>query len=182
MTDLASPSQLGQSAKGLGERHVWIRRMKLIQIDAFKPQASQAALQGTAQMLRVPVGRPAAIGAGESALGSDHKPGRIGVKRFGDESLRDLGTILSAVSKKLCPSWNARTSNLRIAAGSFGSPHTPEPVTRMAPKARRFTVKSPSRTVPARAAGCVVSLIQWLKETVSGTVFPGHRDGPENGS
>src|SRR3954470_11640776 len=54
---------------------------------------------------------------------------------------------------KLWPSSQARFSTSRAAARSGGSPHTSRPVTRIAPKPRRFTVKSPTLSVPAAAAG-----------------------------
>src|SRR5438067_46293 len=54
------------------------------------------------------------------------------------------GPYESAVSKKLQPSSYARRSTASACARSFGGPHTPGPQTRMAPKPRRWTSRSPT--------------------------------------
>src|SRR5262245_10518525 len=54
---------------------------------------------------------------------------------------------------KFTPSSTARCSTRRAACGSLGSPHTCGPVTRIAPKPRRLTRRSPPIVmVPAAAA------------------------------
>src|SRR5262245_45045097 len=53
---------------------------------------------------------------------------------------------------KLIPSSTACATRRFAAARTGGSPHTFGPVTRIAPNPMRFTMRSPSRTVPAAAA------------------------------
>src|SRR3954453_10322744 len=67
-----------------------------------------------------------------------------------------------AVSMKFTPSSTARCSTRLHSSGSSGSPQTPSPVSRMAPKPSRWTVSSPPMSkLPAAAAigSCVVSLM-----------------------
>src|SRR5580658_5516002 len=54
---------------------------------------------------------------------------------------------------KLTPSSTARLKTANAPLRSFGGPHIPLPVTRMAPKPRRWTeALPPSETVPAKLA------------------------------
>ena len=56
------------------------------------------------------------------------------------------------MSNRFTPSSTTRRSNAFAASRSGGSPQMPGPVTRMAPKPMRLTVRSPIPMVPAAAA------------------------------
>src|SRR5829696_2111844 len=63
------------------------------------------------------------------------------------------GPYESAVSMKFTPSSGSRRSTRSASSRSAGSPHTPLPVIRIAPKPRRLTVRSPPRSkVPLSVA------------------------------
>src|SRR5215208_4041892 len=67
------------------------------------------------------------------------------------------GPYESAVSIKLTPSSTDRWSTRTASSRSLGGPQIPEPVSRMAPKPMRLTVRpAPSVMVPAAAAGTVI--------------------------
>src|SRR5918992_379531 len=59
---------------------------------------------------------------------------------------------MSAVSIKFMPNSTALLSTDLASSGSSGSPQIPGPVMRIAPKPRRFTLRSPRASVPAAAA------------------------------
>src|SRR5687767_12790390 len=59
------------------------------------------------------------------------------------------GPYESAVSMKLTPSSTARRNTVLAASRSGGSPQIPRPVTRIAPKPRRLTVRSPPIVIVA---------------------------------
>src|SRR5215469_7197035 len=63
------------------------------------------------------------------------------------------GPYESAVSMKLTPLATTWRRRAMAAAGSGGSPQTPAPVMRIAPKPRRLTVRSPPKVMVPAAAG-----------------------------
>src|ERR1700676_2622970 len=69
---------------------------------------------------------------------------------------------------KFVPSSSARRSTARACLASRGSPQTSSPVTRIAPKPRRLTSRSPPiNNRPAAAAGCLRSDVASRFETAS---------------
>src|ERR1700760_1736027 len=74
---------------------------------------------------------------------------------------------------RLTFSSTARRSTACAAARSFGGPHTPGPTRRIPPKPSRWTVRSPSATVPAAPASSVRAFMT-LRVPARRS---GHRDG-----
>src|SRR5215217_7073155 len=54
---------------------------------------ASVALARLAQVLGAPVGDPSTTRACQAALGGDYQVIRVGVERFGDQALGDLGTV-----------------------------------------------------------------------------------------
>ncbi len=75
------------------------------------------------------------------------------------------------MSIRFTPSSTARRSTVRASSGRSGSPMIPGPVSRIAPKPRRFTVYGPTRTCPARAAPASVPA------ATAASSLTGHRSG-----
>ena len=73
--DLAGFLKFLQGAQGLGDRHLGIDAMQLVEIDAVELQAPQTQFDALAEIFRTadrsPLVRP---GPGEPALGGDHQP------------------------------------------------------------------------------------------------------------
>jgi hypothetical protein len=84
--DLALVLQLGERADRLGQRHLPVRPVELVQRDLLEPEPPQAALARLPQVFRAPVGVPAArAGPDQAALGRDHQVVWVRVQRLGDQ-------------------------------------------------------------------------------------------------
>jgi hypothetical protein len=83
-------TQGGQRAHAGGERHPRVRSVELVEVDALDPQRAQARLARAGQVPGPAVGDPAAVGAGQAALGRDpdaRPVARPGRERPGDQPL-----------------------------------------------------------------------------------------------
>src|SRR6185312_524148 len=74
---------------------------------------------------------------------------------------------------KVTPSRAARCSTRTAFGTSGGSPHTPRPVMRIAPKPRRLTLRSSPRTSCPAAAAFRLLFIEHLQPPASKTHAPG---------
>src|SRR6202011_1595379 len=75
-------------------RNLRVGPVKLIDVDPVDAETLEAALAGGAQMLGTSVRGPA-VGTRplEPTLGGDHQLVGVGVERFGDQALADLGSV-----------------------------------------------------------------------------------------
>jgi len=88
VADLAFALHVGERADRILERHFRVHRVQLVEVDALELQALQAAGEISFKLLRAAIGIPAAgARSGQTALGRDHQPLRIGMERLGDQHL-----------------------------------------------------------------------------------------------
>ena len=111
--------------------------------------------------VRMPLVRAAAR---QAALGGDHEIVGVGVQRLGDQSLGDFRSVrVCRVDQVDVELDGAPQHALALVRVSRGSPHTPSPVSRIAPKPRRLTVVSPPMSkVPdalAETSSCVSLMV-----------------------
>src|ERR1700756_2250968 len=94
MVDLSVVLEVDKCADRVLDRYPVIDRMQLVELDAFKPQPSQAVRTGAAQMLGSTISDPTVgTGSRKPALGGHHQLCRVGIERLGDQRLADPGAI-----------------------------------------------------------------------------------------
>ena len=163
VTDLALLAKLGQGFNRGFKGNRVVGSVELVDIDAFKAQPLETALQRLGQVFGACIVGPLAwSGALPSAFGGDHQISRIRIERLGDQFFRCAGPVgvgrINQVDAKL----DGAAQRRERCGFVGGGPQMPGPVMRMAPKPRRFTVRSPpSLKAPAAAAvmDCVVFMI-----------------------
>ena len=100
-----------------------VRRVQLIEVDAVDLQPPEAPFAGLPQVLGPPVARPLSRpGTGQAALGGDHEPVRVGMKRFGDQVLAHLRPIRVGGVDQIDSSSTTRRSSARAESGSSRRP------------------------------------------------------------
>src|ERR1039457_1144105 len=147
--DFPGVLQFSERADRLGDRHLRIWPVELVQGNLIQPQPPQAALAGLPEMLGAPVRLPAPrTGPPQPALGRDDEIVRVGMKGLGDQQLADLRSVgvgsVDEVDVKLD----------RPAQGGLG----PLPVRWVSPDARAGNAIPPKgppqlRSPPQRRAG-----------------------------
>ena len=121
MRDLPLVAQLDQRAEGLLEGHVGVHRVQLVELDALQAQAPQASLARFAQVLGAPVARPPTrTAARHAALGGDHEIVRVGVQRFGDQALGDLGPVAGRRVDEVDPQFDGPPEHAATFLGIVG--------------------------------------------------------------
>ena len=107
------------------------------------------ALQVLGPAVRIP---GAGARAQQAALGGDDQVLRVGMERFGDQFLVHVRAVAVGGVEEIHAQLDTPGATRECAlARSFGGPQTFGPQTRIAPKPRRLTVRSPTRTVEAMA-------------------------------
>ena len=94
MGHLALGHQVGEEPELFVGRHLGVDPVQLEQVDALEAEPAEAELALLAQVLGPTDRRPhAGPLTGEPGLGGDHQVLGVGVERFEDEPLTDLGTV-----------------------------------------------------------------------------------------
>jgi hypothetical protein len=124
--DLPRGLQISERANGVFQRHAWIGRVQLIEIDPLQPQPPQTPLAGGVQMLRPAVRVPGlAPGPRQTALGRNHEPFGIRIERFGNEPLVDLRPVgIGGVDESDTKLDGAHEHALRVRKVERLAPHT----------------------------------------------------------
>ncbi len=94
MADLPLVLERVQLAERLGDRHVRVGGVQLVQVDSLEPKPLQAALARLAQVVRMPVAVP--LGRARSAqpaLRRDDEVVRVGVERLRDQLFADMRPV-----------------------------------------------------------------------------------------
>jgi hypothetical protein len=143
---LPARCSLGERADRIGERHLVVRRVELVQVDALELQSLQASVERAAQMLGARIRDPLRRArAQQPAFRRDHE-----ILRDRDAGLpRSIARRHAGHScpryRRSCNQFRTRASVTRSAfARSLGGPHTCGPHTRIAPNPRRLTRRSPT--------------------------------------
>ena len=159
--DLALLLQLLDGRERFFDGHLGIDAMKLPEIDALDFEAAEAHLDLLLQIFR-PAQCGPLVGSGthKTPFGGDDETLWVGMERFRDDLLADVGPVgvrgVDEVNVEFDLRWRTRLASAR----SLGSPQMPSPVRRMAPNPRRWTgVLPPRKKVPLDCAEIVAVVL-----------------------
>jgi hypothetical protein len=93
--DLAGRLELGQRPHRLGEGHLGVGAVELVQADGVDAEGAQAGLAGLAEVFGPPVQAPLAAGPGVAALGGHQHP--VAVARPAGQGLGDQALAMAEV-------------------------------------------------------------------------------------